>query len=119
MAQPTTAAFLHGLRVGISLFSGGNIPGDLYDVQMKVLTESRCKQKYPTSNSTVEVCAGHRENKDNCQGDSGGPLVVQNQINVLWYSYGVTSWGYGCGGGGVYARTSYAYDWIRKTIADN
>ena len=101
------------------MFSGGSAPGDLYDVQMNVLTESRCKQKHPTSNSTVELCAGGNENIDTCQGDSGGPLVVQNQIDQKWYSLGVTSGGIGCGGDGLYARTSYAYDWIKKMIADN
>merc|ERR1712127_1000145 len=36
-----------------------------------------------------------------------------------WYLTGITSWGYGCGGGGVYARTSAFYAWIKNTIRAN
>ncbi len=53
------------------------------------------------------------------KGDSGGPLVVVNPKDGRWYNTGVTSWGYGCGQGGVYARTSAFYDWIKTTIEAN
>jgi hypothetical protein len=48
------------------------------------------------------MAAGDGEqNTDTCQGDSGSPIVYNN------VSYGVTSWGYGCGlpdFPGVYAK---------------
>lgn len=102
-----------------SLYSGGTTVSKLYEVQMKILTATRGKAKYPTSNQAVEVCAGDNENKDTCQGDSGGPLVVVNPTNGKWYNTGVTSWGYGCGQGGVYARTSAFFDWIKTNVKAN
>ena len=86
---------------------------------MNVLSSQRCNVKYPTSDPTIQLCAGDNEGKDTCAGDSGGPLVVKNPNNGKWYSHGVTSFGTGCGNGGVYARTSAYYDWIQQTIADN
>jgi secreted trypsin-like serine protease len=62
------------------------------------------------------------------KGDSGGPLVVQhtgsdsNPDGVAqgrWFKSGITSWGYGCGDGGVYARTSQYYQWIKDQITNN
>lgn len=101
-----------------SLFSGGSTVRYLYEVKMKVLTNKRCLEKYSSANMGIELCAGDNEGKDTCQGDSGGPLVVKHKNN-RWYSAGVTSWGYGCGNGGVYARTSAFYDWILNKIKNN
>lgn len=101
-----------------SLRSGGSTVRYLYQVQMNVLSDARCKQKYSTSNSQIEVCAGDNEGKDTCQGDSGGPLVVKHD-DKRWYLSGITSWGYGCGDGGVYARTSAFYDWVEDNIERN
>ena len=86
---------------------------------MKVLTNERCKAKYKKADTSTEICAGDRENKDTCQGDSGGPLVIENPENGKWYLHGVTSWGYGCGGGGMYTRVSAFYTWIQRVIAAN
>jgi secreted trypsin-like serine protease len=88
------------------------------EVEMPFLTDARCKQKYPTVNTVVAVCAGEDgQNKDTCQGDSGGPLVVKSQGK--WQLAGITSWGYGCGDGGVYTRTSNYYNWIDAQIKAN
>ncbi|RNA13676.1 Serine ase stubble, partial [Brachionus plicatilis] len=43
--------------------------------------------------------------------------VVKSQDR--WQLAGLTSWGYGCGDGGVYTRTSHYYDWIKEVIRSN
>jgi enterokinase len=102
-----------------TLRAGGSVSRYLMEVAMPFLTDARCVQKYPAVDVTNAVCAGETgENKDTCQGDSGGPLVVQNP-DGKWYLGGLTSWGYGCGDGGVYTRTSLYYNWIGQTIQAN
>lgn len=93
--------------------SGGQLARYLQCVHMPVLTSARCLQKYTNANMAVAVCAGDTGgNADTCQGDSGGPLVVQHLAGQLysgcgtWFNIGLTSWGYGCGDGGVYTRVS-------------
>jgi len=101
-----------------TLFSGGSVSRYLMEVKMPFLTDARCKQKYTTVNTVVAVCAGEDgQNKDTCQGDSGGPLVVKSRGR--WQLAGITSWGYGCGDGGVYTRTSNYFNWIDTTIKAN
>lgn len=120
-----------------TLKSGGIVSRYLQEVAMPFLTDSRCKQKYTSADTAIMVCAGETgQNKDTCQGDSGGPLSVKHlptdpsnenfndpdnnaQPASRWYNVGITSWGYGCGDGGVYCRTSYYYNWIKNTIKSN
>jgi len=88
---------------------------------MPVLTDARCEERFDGGNNMIDpptqVCAGEEgENKDTCQGDSGGPLVVKNSGDGLWYVIGATSWGYGCGDGGVYTRVSGFRSWIENVI---
>jgi secreted trypsin-like serine protease len=118
--------------------SGGRVSRFLQEVQMPFLTDRRCKAKYPRAYTDVMVCAGDDgAYADTCQGDSGGPLVVQHTdadpssdvfddadnnaqpSGKRWYLTGITSWGYGCGAGGVYARTSAYYSWIKEIIRSN
>jgi len=99
-----------------STFSGGGVSLPHREVSMPVLTDDRCEERFDGSNNMIDpptqVCAGEEgENKDTCQGDSGGPLVVK-ETDGLWYCIGLTSWGYGCGDGGIYTRTSAYKDWI-------
>lgn len=94
----------------------------LMEVEMPILSDSDCEQNFVESlnyyvNTTVSVCAGrNNEGKDSCQGDSGGPLVAK--VGDKWKLAGITSWGFGCSGGGVYTRTSFFLDWILKSIHD-
>jgi len=103
-----------------TLFSGGSISRYHMQVKMPVLTDAACKTKFAGSNNMLipatQICAGvSGENKDTCQGDSGGPLVAKHADNH-WYLIGLTSWGYGCGDGGVYTRTSAFRDWVEKKM---
>ena len=36
-----------------------------------------------------------------------------------WQLGGLTSWGYGCGDGGVYTRVSLYYQWIQDIVRVN
>jgi secreted trypsin-like serine protease len=95
--------------------SGGTVSQVQREVAMPVLTDAACRSKFAGANNMLDpvyqVCAGvSGANKDTCQGDSGGPLIVER--NDRWYLLGITSWGYGCGDGGVYARPSAYRPWV-------
>jgi hypothetical protein len=45
----------------------GHSPSQLMEVEMPILTDARCKQKYPNSFTAVHLCAGDNQNKDTCQ----------------------------------------------------
>ncbi|CAF2412422.1 unnamed protein product [Rotaria sp. Silwood2] len=100
-----------------TLSAGGSLAPYHMEVAMPVLTDTRCSQKHSgyTLVTTTQICAGDGGNKDTCQGDSGGPLVVKH-TNNLWYLAGLTSWGVGCGGGGVYTRLSAFRDWVLSHV---
>jgi len=97
-----------------TLTSGGSVANNHMEVSMPILTDSACTTKFGANmlDSKTQVCAGIKgDNKDTCQGDSGGPLVVKH-ANGNWYLVGLTSWGYGCGDGGVYTRQSAFLTWM-------
>jgi trypsin len=103
-----------------TLFSGGSVSRYHMQVAMPVLTDAACKSKFGGTNNMLDpntqVCAGvSGANKDTCQGDSGGPLVVK-QADGYWYLIGLTSWGYGCGDGGVYTRVAAYRTWMQTKM---
>lgn len=51
--------------------------------------------------------------KDSCQGDSGGPIYIRAE-DGSWRVFGVTSWGYGCGGGGYYSMMHNGVGWVEE-----
>jgi trypsin len=95
----------------------------LLEVVLPVLTDDACYKKYRVPDKRTGFCAGETgANMDTCQGDSGGPLIVQDNNGLNrgnWTLAGLTSYGRGCGDGGVVTRVSNYYDWIVNNIAAN
>ncbi|XP_052756189.1 transmembrane protease serine 9-like [Galleria mellonella] len=106
-----------------SLTPGGSYPEQLQHVNINVINQEICTERYDYLRSQPGfqhwpritdgmLCAGilNVGGKDACQGDSGGPLAHDGDIVV-----GITSWGYGCAHDyypGVNTRVSVYSDWI-------
>jgi len=103
-----------------TLFSGGSVSRVLMQVEMPHLTNQRCNQRFtPRVNTSLQMCAGEvGQGLDTCQGDSGGPYVCQQGTgqDEVWFLVGITSWGFGCGDGGVYTKTGGYHDWIVNNV---
>ncbi|CAF0925706.1 unnamed protein product [Adineta ricciae] len=95
---------------------GGSLLRYLTEVPTPVLSDTACKARYNTGmiNSANQICSGGNS-KGACQGDSGGPFVVSDPTrNGRYVLAGLTSWGIGCGDGGVYTRLSAYKAWIES-----
>ncbi|VVC96817.1 unnamed protein product [Leptidea sinapis] len=106
-----------------TLSSGGSSPETLQHVDLNVINQEICAQRYlqlkslPGNEDWPDItpgmlCVGALDvgGKDACQGDSGGPLVHDRNVLV-----GITSWGYGCAHPtypGVNTRVSVYYKWV-------
>ncbi|CAF0841046.1 unnamed protein product [Adineta steineri] len=98
-----------------TLSSGAStLPLPLYQVDLRIWSKTECQAYATMAHPTTQVCAGG-PNKDTCQGDSGGPLTVFDDAKNKWQLIGATSWGYGCGQGGVYTQIEYYRSWIEST----
>mmetsp|Transcript_26299 Transcript_26299/g.61629 ORF Transcript_26299/g.61629 Transcript_26299/m.61629 type:complete len:583 (-) Transcript_26299:167-1915(-) len=118
---------------------GAAVSQDLLEVTVKVDSNYNCARVQPSnvnvavvrklynpdSISNENICASvPGGGKDACQGDSGGPLVSKGAVNPVEgrrvdTHVGVVSFGYGCALPnlpGVYARTSFATNFIRDTV---
>ncbi|XP_036441037.1 trypsin-3-like [Colossoma macropomum] len=118
VALPTSCAAA-GTRCLISGWgntssSSSNYPDRLMCLDAPILSDSSCRNSYPSQISSNMFCAGFLEGgKDSCQGDSGGPVVCNGQLQ------GIVSWGYGCAQRnkpGVYAKVCNYNAWIRDTM---
>ncbi|XP_046388772.1 mite allergen Eur m 3-like [Ischnura elegans] len=96
---------------------GGDLPDDLYEVNIWIWDHDQCNAAYEPDGLTVypeQICADTPEgNKGSCNGDSGGPLFVDNKV------VGLVSWARGCDTKGfptVYTRVSAYRDWIDNKI---
>ncbi|KAK3083387.1 hypothetical protein FSP39_021367, partial [Pinctada imbricata] len=84
-------------------------PNTLQKVDMKVMTNSACKNTWGSNIISSHVCI-ENSGASACSGDSGGPLVCGGTL------VGATSWGhYQCDTRypSVYTRISSFRDWIR------
>ncbi|HJR45067.1 MAG TPA: serine protease [Actinomycetota bacterium] len=108
---------------GAEIFLVGPVSNDLKEVEVPVVDDDTCGQRYTGQNFDPEsmVCAGEQTGlKDSCQGDSGGPLMVPD-ANGRLIQFGVVSWGLGCGFPGfpgVYSEASGAEigDWLNENL---
>jgi len=110
-----------------TLSSGGSTTNKLREVDVKVLSNSDCKNNYDYPSSWITsqmLCANvNGGGKDACQGDSGGPLVSSGTGDGVsagqnYELIGVVSWGSGCADAnypGIYARVTKQLDWIAST----
>jgi len=110
-----------------TLSSGGSTSNQLREVDVKVLSNAKCKNNYnyPSSWITSQMlCANvNGGGKDACQGDSGGPLVSSGSGDGVtagqnYELIGVVSWGSGCADAnypGVYARVTKQLAWLAAT----
>ena len=108
---------------GAEIFMVGPGSDDLKEVEVPVVDDDTCGQRYGTLfgfDPESMVCAGEETGlKDSCQGDSGGPLMVPDANGVL-IQFGVVSFGLGCGFPafpGVYSEAGEAE--IGKWLSEN
>jgi len=95
----------------------------LRDAKIKGYAQKDCRSTDMFGGQIADsmICAGMDDgSRDSCSGDSGGPLIkrVQTGDKIVDHLVGVISWGESCGEAmrpGVYARVSWAKDFIRET----
>ncbi|KAL7482728.1 hypothetical protein ACHAW6_008385, partial [Cyclotella cf. meneghiniana] len=95
--------------------SGSNV---LREVDLPVITNELCYEKYPGDIYASMICT-FLPGKDSCQGDSGGPLIIPGSSADTDTLIGMVSWGIGCASSkypGVYSRVSNGYDWIKTNV---
>ena len=92
----------------------------LRQVDVTMVKNDVCVQKYIYMDPEVQLCAGVNDGLSNvCKGDSGGGLFCKN-ANSRWYLAGIVSYGLECREGAVYTRVSaYVNDWIEEKIKNN
>ncbi|XP_013116997.2 brachyurin [Stomoxys calcitrans] len=85
-------------------------------VQLRIIKGDACKNNFPLSYRSTNICTSGRFQKSTCNGDSGGPLVLQRRTSRKRVLVGITSFGsiFGCDRGYPAAFTKVAsyLDWI-------
>jgi secreted trypsin-like serine protease len=75
---------------------GGSQQRYLLKAQVPFVSDTSCRQSYPSLIPAEEICAGFTSGGvDTCQGDSGGPMFRRDASNA-WIQVGIVSWGRGC-----------------------
>jgi len=104
-----------------SATEGGAQQRYLLKAQVPFVSDTTCRQAYPSMKTAVEICAGYPNGGvDTCQGDSGGPMFRRDAVNN-WIQVGIVSYGRGCARPnypGVYAQVS-ALSAAIKSAADS
>ncbi len=111
LTAPGTPALVLGY--GTIAFGSPEQSSILYEADLSITDEARCKDIYPGVRFNSEICAAG-DRKDSCQGDSGGPLIVSDGAGG-WLQAGVVSSGKGCArrdSPGLYSRVSTQKDFI-------
>ncbi|XP_062382618.1 serine protease 27-like [Sardina pilchardus] len=95
----------------------------LQEVQVSLIDEATCRQKYPDKPDSM-MCAGDlRGGKDSCTGDAGAPLVcvLAGEVERRFVQVGIVSFGDGCGRVGIpafYTHVFHHTQFIRDTIQE-
>lgn len=111
----------HATLVGWGDTSHGNgeYPTILQEVQIPVLSQEDCNDKWSVWGVTVpgtQVCAS-TDSKTSCSGDSGGPLFVNGNQQVGIVSYGFSQSCSSEVAPSVFTRVSSYKNWISDTLA--
>ncbi|ORX94352.1 trypsin-like serine protease [Basidiobolus meristosporus CBS 931.73] len=112
----------HVKALGWGLTSATQYPDILQEIEMSVLDEKLCIQKYSSLNipfnPTAVLCVGTEQGVRNvCSGDSGGPLVSFDGAGNPWL-IGITSYSAGCGIDvpAAFARVAAQANWINRYV---
>jgi secreted trypsin-like serine protease len=96
---------------------GGAQQRYLLKATVPFVSDTSCRQSYPSLIPAEEICAGLTQGGvDTCQGDSGGPMF-RRDANNAWIQVGIVSWGRGCARPnfpGVYTEVSTFASAIRS-----
>jgi len=92
--------------------------------RLPIIDRKACRRANRKTITENMFCAGHfKGGADTCSGDSGGPLLCSVDAppgREVWATYGVTSFGDGCGLAGkmgVYAKVNNYLPWIRSIMS--
>lgn len=114
-----------GIATGFgSTFSGGSVVDACREAHMPVTREAAIRVQYGNSYNPVTMigAAYQGDGLDTCQGDSGGPFSCASKGHSNLRNLdtvGIVSWGYGCGGIGIYTRVATYFHWIRQHVLDH
>jgi hypothetical protein len=117
LVQPEVIATVVGWGQTLAGVSG-SIPAILQTVEIPILADAECLQRYGDTFDGTMICAGFLTGgKSSCFGDSGGPLLLRHRN--AWHEVGIVSWGIGCAlpeRPGVYARIASMMSFIEETV---
>lgn len=83
-------------------------------------SHDKCKHEFGKIGFEIiesQLCALNDKGVDSCRGDSGGPVSYEK--NNIYYLYGITSFGIGCGSElpSVYTKVNRYLDWIEEEMS--
>ena len=86
------------------------------ETQVDYVNNTECKASHGSFAIHEDMLCAYRHGTDSCHGDSGGPILIKGETPEDDVIVGIVSWGRNVcateGYPGVYARTSYVYNWI-------
>ncbi|KAM9384585.1 granzyme B-like [Pholidichthys leucotaenia] len=98
------------------LKSKGHTVNELRQVEVSVMSQQKCKEKYPSLRYGTFCAGGFGTKKGFCQGDSGGPLVCNGKaVGIVsftgrWCDYDSPN---------IYVDISKQLPWINKILKAN
>lgn len=107
--------------------SGGAVVQVLREMYCPITTLAAVLVQYGNAYNAVTMIGAcyQGDGLDTCQGDSGGPISVACDVSSTNANakkicqVGIVSWGYGCGGIGIYSRVETYLAWIEASCVAN